>query len=314
MPTDARSPAALSVVIPHYEQSGILAATLDALSAQEDAPPFEVLVVDNGSRVPPDDLCRRCLARARMQVRLLRQPRPGPGPARNLGAATARAPLLAFLDADCVPEPDWLAAIARRFAGEPEADVLGGDVLIRPADPAAWTPVECYEAVYSYRQRLFIERDGYAATCNMAVRRAVFDAVGPFAGIGVAEDIDWGRRASAAGRRIVYAPEVRVRTPARAGFAELARKLDRHAAHEFAMLDAGPAAKARWALKTAAMAVSPLAEIPAVVGTDRLSGSRDRLRCLACLARTRLWRARRMAELLASRSPDRLVEAWRRAP
>lgn len=309
MPVEARPAAAVSVIIPHYEQREILADTLEALGGQEEAPPFEVLVVDNGSRVPPDDLCA-----GRSEVRLLRQPEPGPGHARNLGAAAGRAPILAFLDADCVPAPDWLAAVARCFARERQAQVLGGDVLIRPADPVAWTPIECYEAVYSYRQRLFVERDGYAATCNMAVRRAVFDAVGPFAGIGVAEDIDWGRRASAAGYRITYAPEMRVRTPARATFAELARKMDRHAGHEYAMLESGAAAKTRWAIKAAAMAASPLAEIPAVVTSDRLSTSRDRLRCLACLARTRLWRARRMGELLASRDPDRLVADWRRTP
>ena len=64
--------------------------------------------------------------------------------------------------------------------------------------------------LYAYRQELYITRQDFSVTANLVVRREVFDAVGPFAGLEVAEDVDWGRRATRAGHRIVYAPEVRV--------------------------------------------------------------------------------------------------------
>ena len=198
----------ISVVIPHHNDPG-LGACLDALAGQRaDGVPFEILVVDNGSEALPSEVCA-----AHPGVRLLSEATPGPGPARSHGAANARAPLIAFIDADCRADPGWIAAIAAAFA-DPATEIVGGDVRIAPVAPERMTVIEAYESVFGYRQKLYIERDHYAATCNMAVRRAIFAAVGPFAGIGTAEDMDWGRRATAMGYRHGYLPGMRVRTPA----------------------------------------------------------------------------------------------------
>ena len=137
--------------------------------------------------------------------------------------------------------------------------------------------IEAFESVFSYRMRLFIARDRYTATCNMAVRRAVFEAVGPFVGIAVAEDVDWGQRASARGYRLAYVPEVRVATRARASFAELARKWDRHIAHDFAVVPPGAKGRLRWIARALMIAASPLAEIPHIATTDLLAGLWSRL-------------------------------------
>ena len=58
-------------------------------------------------------------------ARLVRQRRQGPAAARNAGAGRARAPLLAFVDDDCVAEPGWLAAFVDAHAARPR-DLLGG--------------------------------------------------------------------------------------------------------------------------------------------------------------------------------------------
>jgi len=301
-------PPRISVIIPHHEDPGALQGALAALAAQRgDGIGFEVLVVDNGSAVPPAEVCAGFPA-----VRLLHEPTPGPGPARSRGAAAARAAVLAFLDADCRPDPGWIAAIDRAFA-DPAAEIVGGDVRIAPADPARLTVVEAYESVFGYRQKLYIERDGYAATCNMAVRRDIFAAVGPFAGIGTAEDMDWGRRATARGYRHAYLPGMRVRTPARPDFAALARKWDRHLAHFWAEARARPAGRLRWLVRAAAVAASPLAEIPTVATSDRLARPADRGRALAGVTRLRLHRARQMLRLAFGADPARLTGGWRRS-
>jgi cellulose synthase/poly-beta-1,6-N-acetylglucosamine synthase-like glycosyltransferase len=302
-------PPLISIIIPHYNDHASLVRALKALFDQDIDQLFEVVIVDNGSETLPalgDWPSDR--------VRLLSEIEKGPGPARSAGARAARGRILAFLDADCVPERDWLSRIASRFANEPETDVLGGAVRILPRDAARRTAAECYEDIFSYCQQLFVERDHYVATLNMAVRSDVFREIGGFGGLSIAEDRDWGRRAHAAGKRIIYAPEILVRTPARESFSELARKWDRHIGHDFAEVRGKPVALFRWVLKAAAMPVSAFVELPRILSTEHLHGARERFLAFACLLRTRLWRTRRMIQLLFGLDASALAEGWRRVP
>jgi len=57
-----------------------------------------------------------------------RMPRQGACPARNLGAALARAPLVAFLDDDCCPRLDWVERIVGAFAADPELQFIFGQL------------------------------------------------------------------------------------------------------------------------------------------------------------------------------------------
>jgi hypothetical protein len=175
------------------------------------------------------------------------------------------------------------------------------------------TVTEAYESVFGYRFELYIARDRYAGTGNLAVRREVFEAVGPFAGLDVAEDMEWGQRASALGHLPAYVPEMRVYTPARRDFAELARKWDRHVAHFWEQNRARRLAAPRWLMLTAVVAASPLFEVRAVWRSDRLTRGADRWRALAGVTRIRLWRARRMLGLALGRDPAELAGSWRRA-
>src|SRR5690606_34065228 len=142
-------------------------------------------------------------------------------------------------------------------------------------DPARPTMLEAYESVFAYRQREYIERHGFSGTGNPAMRRAVFDAVGPFAGIEVAEDRDWGRRARALGHAIAYVPEMVVHHPARTSFAAIFAKWDRHTAHDWAERGHGPAARLRWLGRAVAVALSPLAEIGRILASDRIATWRE---------------------------------------
>ena len=307
---DASSPPGvqvISVVIPHLNQPEGLARGLAALMAGRRRPD-EVIVVDNGSDALPEAVCA-----AHPGVRLLAEPEPGPGPARNLGVAAARGDILAFIDADCIASPGWLAEAEAAMA-DPAAEILGGDVHIALVDPAHPTMLEAYESVFGFRVAEYIATGGFTVTANMVVRRGVLAAVGPFAGLGVAEDRDWGQRATALGHRIRHVPEMRVDHPARPSLAELFRKWDRQMAHDFAAARARPMGRLRWAAKTAAMALSPLAELPRLLCSRRITGVRPRLLAFAALIRIRLYRTGRMAWLLAGGDPEALAGRWNRAP
>lgn len=298
----------VSVIVPHLNEPDNLRLCLRSLDAQRaHGTSFEIIVVDNGSAEMPS------FAESLVQgVRLLRETTPGPGPARNLGAALATAPILAFVDADCVVAPSWLAAIVRCFDGHPEIDFAGGDIRIRPADPERLTAVETYESIYSYRAPLYVKQHGYAATGNMAVRAAIFRAVGPFGGIGTMEDTEWGRRATAMGYRIAYLPDARVYTPSCRSFAELARRWDRHVAHEFRETRNRPLRRTRWLLKSAVVAASPAVELVTICRSDRVGNWRERLLALSCVTRVRLYRARRMVGLAWRDNAAGLLDVWNR--
>ncbi len=306
--TPAAAEPEISVVIPHLNDAGRLAVCLESLAAQRlQGARFEVLVVDNGSAAPPADLVARFPG-----VRLVMEPTPGPGPARNRGIALARAPIVAFLDSDCIADPGWLPAILEGFE-DPDCGILGGAVRIFALDPARPNLAEAFDLVYGIRQEWTIARHGFAATANLAVRRTVFEAVGPFAGLSISEDMEWGMRAKAKGFPTRFAPAAVVRHPARRSMADLRRQWDRHVSHHWSMQPRTVRGLAEWALRAGLLAASPMAEIPRILSSDRLRGPRQRLAAFRALAAMRLYRSRRMFAELADPASRQRSAHWNRS-
>ena len=193
----------ISVVIPVRDGAAVLGACLDALAAQVGAPPFEVVVVDNGS----SDATATVAAEHPVGPRVLHEAARGPYAARNTGIGAARGDAVALTDADCLPEPGWLAAAWQAL--EDGADLVGGRIvqLVGP-DPTVW---ERYDAGTYLDQERFVTEQGFAATANLVVRRSVFDAIGGFRPELVASgDLELGRRATAAGYALVYCADAAV--------------------------------------------------------------------------------------------------------
>ena len=293
----------ISVIIPHLNQPEALEACLLSLEAQTlDRNLFEIIVVDNGSRALPVEVVGR-----HSGVRLLEEGRPGPGPARNTGVAASRGEILAFIDADCRADPNWLRSIQTTLASSPPGTVLGGDVRIWRSGKEL-NAIEAYESVFAYRFKLYIEKHGYAGTGNLAVFRRDFDAAGPFGGIEVAEDMEWGKRARAAGLRFRYVPEMVVFHPARGSIEELCAKWDRHILHHWRMAEGKPAWRLRWIARALLVLASPAAGVITVLTSDRIAGFAARRRAIAVMATIR---ARRAAMMLSLLRGDRAV-VWNR--
>ena len=285
-------PPLISVVIPHFNQEDHLRTCLARLHSQQGCTAqVEILVVDNGSRRSPE-----AVTAAFPGVRLLSETTPGPGPARNLGASEARGAVLAFIDADCHADTRWLAAVEAAFA-DPATQIIGGDVRVGYAVPGRPSFIEPYEAIYSYRNNAHIA-EGYSGTGNLATRAEILHHVGPFAGIGIAEDQDWGLRAGALGYRTRYVAGMIVYHPARASLAELTQKWDRHIAHDDRNRARTLAGTTKWLLKTLALLASPLAEIPTILTSPRVSGGKERSLAFACLCLIRGYRSYAIARAL----------------
>ncbi|MCS6986097.1 MAG: glycosyltransferase [Sphingomonadaceae bacterium] len=302
-PDSAERPRA-SVIVPHFNQPEHLVRCLQALAAQRiDWGGFEILVVDNGSR-----LSLGPLQATWPQVRFLVERERGPGPARNRGAAEARGEVLAFVDADVVVAPGWLQAGLDALARHPESPV-GGDVRIRVRDPARMTGVEAFEAVFAFRQKRYITRERYSVTANLMMRREVFAAIGPFKGLEVSEDQEFGQRGAARGHPTRFAPAMRAYHPARRDFAEMEAKWRRVSAQLFGLHLAAGRSRWRWRLRAAVVAASPLVHGAVMLLSPRIAGLGNRLRGLAVLWRIRLARGRHMWGLAGAARDGPWVDA-----
>jgi GT2 family glycosyltransferase len=276
----------VSVIIPHLNTPELLVRALQSVSSQQlDHGWFEIMVVDNGSRVPLG-----AIAAAWPQVRFLVERTPGPGPARNRGIAASAADSLAFVDADVRVCPGWLQAGVDALEADGSGPI-GGDIRIDTGGKRRLSGVEAFECVFSFRQQRYIEREHYSVTANLMMTRDVFEAVGPFGGLDTAEDADFGRRAHALGYRTRYVPAMRALHPARASLEEMRRKWRRLSSHGImAHFQAGRSRMA-WNMKAMAVALSGPAHAPRMLVSRRVSGLGNRLRGLGFLLRIRWARA-----------------------
>lgn len=234
----------ISVIVPHLDQPEQLRRCILSLLAQGGLKQeVEIIVVDNGSQPTPIEICSLFPG-----ITLLHERTPGPGPARNLGVSRAKGDILAFIDADCAAHPGWLSEIERCFSEREDIGIIGGDVRIACQDPGRLTLLEAYESVFAFRMKEYIAKQGFTGTGNLAVRARILSAVGPFGGIQIAEDRDWGQRALRLGFRTHYCPHMIVFHPARKSLAEIARKWDRHVAHDFQRVRSEPGWWPRWIL------------------------------------------------------------------
>jgi glycosyltransferase involved in cell wall biosynthesis len=284
----------ISVIVPHLNQPSGLEACLRSLHSQTlERSAFEVIVVDNGSNSLPAATISQFPSTFLLQERI-----PGPGMARNRGIEAASADILAFIDADCRAHPDWLRSALRALRLAPERTILGGDVQIWREGNAAMTALEAYESVFAYRFKLYIEQHGFSGTGNLVVRHSDFDEIGAFRGIEIAEDVDWGQRARAAGFTFCYVPEMIVYHPARKTLRELFVKWNRHIQHAVSEGDNNAAWRAHWVFRASAVLISPLVDWTKVIASDRIHGVTARIKAIFVLVAIRAYRAYKMISLL----------------
>jgi glycosyltransferase involved in cell wall biosynthesis len=284
----------ISVIIPHLNQPDSLEHCLDSLQSQTlERAAFEIIVVDNGSTSLP-----RATIERYPDTRLLQEARPGPGLARNRGVEAAKADILAFIDADCRAHTDWLVSALHALQTAPPRTILGGDVQIWRECKKTFTALEAYESVFAYRFKLYIEQHGFSGTGNLVVRKSDFEDIGPFRGIDVAEDIDFGQRARAAGYIFRYISEMVVFHPARQSLRDLWIKWDRHIQPAVNVGERTAIWRAKWGVRALAILVSPLIDWTSVVSSDRIRGTSARFKAIGVLLAVRSYRAYRMINLI----------------
>src|SRR5204863_6731215 len=169
-----------SVVIPTYQRRDVVVSSVRALATQEDAPPFEAVVVVDGSVDGTAEALRGVATPFPLSV--VEQPNAGRPAACNRGAAAASGELLLFLDDDMEAHPRLLAEHDRSH--REGADAVIGHLPLHPDS----SPGFLAEAVGTWaEQRLQALRQrggrvelGDFVTGQMSVRRDAFMGIGGF--------------------------------------------------------------------------------------------------------------------------------------
>lgn len=165
-----------------------------------DYPELEVIVVDDGSTDATPTI-----AAAHSRVRLLTIPRSGLSEGRNVGYRAARGELVAYLDADAYPSPEWpwylaLAALPERVDGS------GGPNVPPPGEPVA-ARVVARSPGGPLPRLLQPDRAEHLPGCNMAFWKRALEECGGFDPVLQAtEDVELEWRLSESGGELAYHP------------------------------------------------------------------------------------------------------------
>jgi glycosyltransferase involved in cell wall biosynthesis len=212
----------IGIVLCTYNRAKLLEGALDALLTQTaDAPPYEIVVVDNNSTDATADVVRACMASHR-RVRYVFEPQQGLAYARNSGIAATSADIIAFTDDDVRPAPDWIRAIDAAMVAYEHASWIGGKVLpLWSSPPPPWLTPEFWPplALLDYGDEPILA-DASTRRClvgaNLVVRRRAFEAFGLFSPsvqrvgdtIGSTEDHELQLRLWHAGLHGMYCPSL----------------------------------------------------------------------------------------------------------
>jgi glycosyltransferase involved in cell wall biosynthesis len=201
----------VSIVIPAYNEAAQIAQSIERALAQ-DYPDFEVIVIDNASQDKTFEIA------SRYPVRVIREDRKGLLYARECGRTNATGDIIANMDADCLPESDWIARGASFFndqrvvAASGPYDYHDGGAMLR------YSTLWCMKYIYSAFNRLFQAFGAGAITIggNTFIRASALQRAG-----GYNTDIEfWGEDTDTAKRMakigtVVFHRNLIIKTSAR---------------------------------------------------------------------------------------------------
>lgn len=202
-----------SIIVPVYNRPQEVEELLESL-ARQTFRDFEVVVVEDGSSLPCEDVCNRFTDV--LDIQYFSKPNSGPGQTRNYGAERAKGTYLLVLDSDCVLPPTYLQAIEDELRVQP-ADAFGGPDRAHPS----FSPVQ---KAINYSMTSFFTTGGirggaagskgkrsmdkfYPRSFNMGIKANLYERLGGFSSMRFGEDIDFSLRIYQSGATCRLFPE-----------------------------------------------------------------------------------------------------------
>lgn len=219
MPVHELSPS-VGVVIPVYNDWQRLQRCLEALAAQNyPRERLHVRVVDNGSNDWPSQ------PSFPLPLEVIVHPHPGSYGARNRAALDWAVDVLAFTDADCQPDPDWIKAGVKALqCSDRQRRLVAGRIVLESHAPGYPSAGEQLDQILGFDQARTVRRAGFGVTANLFVAQACFQELGGFhRRTHSGGDREFCHRAVAGGAVLLFEASAVVRHPARE-WAELVHK------------------------------------------------------------------------------------------
>ena len=227
-----------SIIVPVYNRPDEVRELLQSLT-QQTLKDFEVVIVEDGSKVTCKDVCQKFADS--LDLHYYYKENSGPGQSRNYGAERAHGDWLIVLDSDVVLPEGYLKAVDRALSGSvaPDAKHEDGDNAIDAwggpdtAHPD-FTPVQ---KAISYSMTSFFTTGGirggkgkkldkfFPRSFNMGIRREVYQQLGGFSRMRFGEDIDFSYRIVEAGYQTALIPEAWVWHKRRTDFRKFFRQV-----------------------------------------------------------------------------------------
>ena len=218
----------ISIVVPTHNRHRLLQRCLDSLHGQSyPRSRIEIVVVDDGSEDPTKEVVEDWILRhpEGPSLRYVAQPgRRGPAAARNAGILASRGEYVAFIDDDCVAEPDWLEELTAGMNGE-DVGGVGGTVRLRVDGKVRLAGAYMLRHRWYERPKMVAGGPAYLLTGNCLYSRVTLEETGLFdeafsPGEG-GEDAELGRRVRARGFRLAFRPAAVTWHPLRTSLIDL---------------------------------------------------------------------------------------------
>lgn len=234
---------AVSVVVPFRSDRAGADRLVTAIRCLDTRQSDEVIVADNTGDGTAGWM-------ARDGIRVVRAARERSAyHARNEGARLATADWILFLDADCRPGPNLLAAYFEESIPD-NCGAIAGQILGEPDQPSFAARYARSRNFFDHAEGLIRAEGGGAAAGNLVVRRAAFEQIGGFTeGIRSGGDLDLCRRLDAGGWALDFRPEALVRHRHRASLPSLLGAIARYGAGARWLNERHPGSSPPWPLR-----------------------------------------------------------------
>lgn len=201
----------ISIIIPVKDAQNSIEKCISSILSI-DYGNYEVIVIDDGSK----DKTPEFLKKYSQRIKIITNPSfLGPSKARNIAFQYAKGEYLAFTDADCTVDKDWLKELLRGFIDR-EVVGVGGSQLSPSDDTEFGKDIQSFLETVGFisgyiKKGLRIKPTNHNPSCNVMYRKWIFSKVNGFLeGLWPGEDVELDYRIKRLGYKLMYNPDALV--------------------------------------------------------------------------------------------------------